>query len=162
MTDSIDFDAELVLWEEHGTSPIADRLIRALADEYSVQFYSQVAHWNIVGPDFQQLHALFEESYTICNESIDGIAEQARIVGAVIPMSLPTLLSLSSAPLPASASTPVAYIEQLQRCHEMLKGKWDDIAGASGGDAGLNDLAGQLSGKHAKMAWKFRSAGGQQ
>ena len=43
----IDFNAELVLREEQGPSPIADRLIRALADEYSVQFYSQVAHWNV-------------------------------------------------------------------------------------------------------------------
>ena len=75
----IDFNAELVLREEQGPSPIADRLIRALADEYSVQFYSQVAHWNVTGPDFQQLHALFEESYTVCNESIDVVAEQARI-----------------------------------------------------------------------------------
>ena len=77
----IDFNAELVLREEQGPSPIADRLIRALADEYSVQFYSQVAHWNVTGPDFQQLHALFEESYTVCNESVDVVADQARILG---------------------------------------------------------------------------------
>ena len=158
----IDFNAELVLREEQGPSPIADRLIRALADEYSVQFYSQVAHWNVTGPDFQQLHALFEESYTVCNESVDVVAEQARILGAIVPASLPALLATSAAPLAASADSPEAYVEQLQRCHEMLKGKWDSIASESGNDAGLNDLAGQMSGKHAKMAWKFRSTGGQQ
>ena len=53
-------------------------------------------------------------------------------------------------------------VEQLQRCHEMLKDKWGSIAADSGSDAGLNDLAGQMSAKHAKMAWKFRSTGGQQ
>lgn len=158
----IDFNAELVLQEEQGGPPVADRLIRALADEYSVQFYSQVAHWNVTGPDFQQLHALFAESYAVCNESIDVVAEQARILGAVVPLSLPALLSTSSAPLPVSASTPTAYVEQLQRCHEMLKGKWDSIAADAGGDAGLNDLAGQMSAKHAKMAWKLRSTGEQQ
>ena len=158
----IDFNAELVLQEEQGASPITDRLIRALADEYSVQFYSQVAHWNVTGPDFQQLHALFAESYAVCNESIDTIAEQARILGATIPLSLSALLSTSAAPLPVSSNSPAAYVEQLQRCHEMLKGKWDSIAADSGSDAGLNDLAGQMSAKHAKMAWKFRSTGGQQ
>jgi DNA-binding ferritin-like protein len=34
----------------------------------------------------------------------------------------------------------------------------DDIAANDGGDAGVNDLASALSAKHAKMAWKLRSA----
>ncbi len=140
-----------------GGAGLGERFIRAVADEYSVQYYSQVAHWNVTGPDFQQYHALFAESYELCNSSIDDIAEQARILGVFAPMSLPELLGTSSAPLPAGENTAVAYVRQLQTCHEMLKNKWDDIAANCGTDAGVNDLASSLSGKHAKMAWKFRS-----
>ena len=155
------FNLDIALAEDApytGGASLGARFIRALADEYSTQYYSQVAHWNVVGPDFQQLHALFAESYELCNGAIDDVAEQARILGVFAPMSLPDLLATSSAPLPASKNAAMAYIAQLRTCHEMLKTKWDDIAANDGGDAGVNDMASSLSAKHAKMAWKLRSS----
>jgi starvation-inducible DNA-binding protein len=140
-----------------GGTALGSRFVRALADEYSTQYFSQVAHWNVTGPNFQQLHDLFAESYELCNGSIDAIAEQARILGVFVPMTIQELLGTSSSPLPAQDSSPMAYVRQLCTCHEMLKTKWDDIAANCGSDAGANDLASSLSGKHAKMAWKFRS-----
>lgn len=153
-----DMDAMVALAEDgEAYDARGPRLIRALADLYAVQFYSQVAHWNVIGPDFAQYHALFAESYEICNGAIDDVAEQARILGSMVPGSLPELLGTSSAPLPAAGTAWADYVAQLERCHKMLKDKWDDIAANDGGDAGLNDLASSLSAKHAKMAWKLRS-----
>ena len=154
------FELDITLTEDapySGGASLGVRFVRALADEYSVQYFSQAAHWNVTGPDFQQLHALFAESYELCNGVIDDVAEQARILGVFAPMSLPDLLATSSAPLPAGENTAMAYVAQLRTCHEMLKNKWDDIAANDGGDAGVNDMASALSAKHAKMAWKFRS-----
>ena len=67
-------------------------------------------------------------------------------------------MAASSSPLPPGDSSQAALLGQLQTCHEMLKSKFDDIAANDGGDAGVNDLASALSAKHAKMAWKLRSA----
>ena len=155
-----DFDLEIALAEDvpySGGISLGARLIRALADEYSVQYYSQAAHWNVAGPDFQQLHALFAESYEVCNGAIDYVAEQARILGTLAPPSLPDLLATSSSPLPPQDGSANALVSQLLTCHSMLKNKWDDIAANDDGDAGVNDLASSLSAKHAKMAWKLRS-----
>jgi starvation-inducible DNA-binding protein len=155
---------ELALCEDapyNGGDSLGARFVRAIADEYAVQYFSQVAHWNITGADFQQLHALFADSYALCNSAIDDVAEQARILGVFVPMSLPDLLATSSAPLAAPANDAQSYVRQLQVCHEMLKAKWDDVARNDNGDAGVNDLASALSAKHAKMAWKFRSTLGE-
>lgn len=37
-----------------------------------------VFHWNVVGPDFQQLHTLFGEQYQTMFEEIDRISEHMR------------------------------------------------------------------------------------
>ena len=37
-----------------------------------------VFHWNVVGPDFQQLHTLFGEQYNEMFEEIDRISEHMR------------------------------------------------------------------------------------
>lgn len=37
-----------------------------------------VFHWNVVGPDFQQLHTLFGEQYNTMFEEIDRISEHMR------------------------------------------------------------------------------------
>lgn len=39
---------------------------------------SQLAHWNIVGENFYQLHLLFEKVYGILESHKDLLAEQAR------------------------------------------------------------------------------------
>lgn len=154
---NVDFD--LALAEDGAyasSSSLGDRFVRALADEFAVYYFSYAAHWNVVGGDFPQLHALFKESYELCQEAIDDVAEQARILGTFAPKSLPELLATSSSPLAPNDNGQVALVAQLQTCHEMLKGKFDSIATNDGGDAGVNDLASSLSGKHAKMAWKLR------
>lgn len=151
---------ELALSEDRhytASNSVGDRLVRALADEFSVLYYSYAAHWNVTGPDFQQLHALFKESLDLCQGAIDEVAEQARILGVFAPASLPELLAVSSAPQVPQGGHASALAAQLQRCHEMLKEKYDDIAANDGGDAGVNDLVSALSGKHAKLAWKLRS-----
>jgi starvation-inducible DNA-binding protein len=46
---------------------------------------SQLAHWNVVGKDFYQLHQLFGKIYEILEGQTDTFAEQARGLGIEIP-----------------------------------------------------------------------------
>ena len=39
-----------------------------------------VFHWNVVGPDFQQLHTLFGEQYNTMFEEIDRVSEHMRFL----------------------------------------------------------------------------------
>lgn len=56
-----------------------------LANSYSLYLKSQNYHWNVVGPNFQSLHALFEEHYTDLAEAVDEIAERIRAIGSPAP-----------------------------------------------------------------------------
>jgi DNA-binding ferritin-like protein len=46
---------------------------------------SQLAHWNVVGKDFYQMHLLFGKIYEILEGQTDTFAEQARGLGVEIP-----------------------------------------------------------------------------
>lgn len=56
-----------------------------LADSYALYLKTQNYHWNVEGPRFASLHALFEEQYTDLAAAIDEIAEHIRGLGAKAP-----------------------------------------------------------------------------
>ena len=60
-------------------------LKHVLADSYALYLKTQNYHWNVQGPSFQSLHALFEEHYTELATAIDEIAELIRGLGEKAP-----------------------------------------------------------------------------
>ena len=66
-------------------------LERLLADSYVLLFKTQTCHWNISGPLFAQLHALFESQYREIFSAIDDIAEQLRAMRWPTPTQLDAL-----------------------------------------------------------------------
>ncbi|ABC82290.1 DNA starvation/stationary phase protection protein Dps [Anaeromyxobacter dehalogenans] len=60
---------------------IADALVATLADGIDLQTQAKVAHWNVKGPHFSQLHALFEELATALAGHGDDVAERAVTLG---------------------------------------------------------------------------------
>lgn len=50
-------------------------LNKLLASTYSLYLKTQFCHWNVSGPHFHSLHALFQEQYETMQSRIDGIAE---------------------------------------------------------------------------------------
>jgi len=49
-----------------------------LADEYLLYTKTRNYHWNVVGPQFNDLHKFFEAQYNALNEIVDDVAERAR------------------------------------------------------------------------------------
>src|SRR6266540_7207156 len=52
-----------------------------LADEYLLYTNTRNYHWNVVGPQFNDLHKFFEAQYNELNEIVDDVAERARALG---------------------------------------------------------------------------------
>ena len=52
-----------------------------LSDEYILYTKTRSYHWNVVGPQFNDLHKFFEEQYNELNGVVDEVAERARAVG---------------------------------------------------------------------------------
>src|SRR2546428_11818675 len=56
-------------------------LAALLADEYVLYTKTRNYHWNVTGPQFNDLHKFFEAQYEELNEFVDEVAERARQLG---------------------------------------------------------------------------------
>jgi starvation-inducible DNA-binding protein len=61
---------------------LTDALNQVLADSYALMALTHLAHWNVEGSDFFQLHKAFQEQYEDLFEAIDEIAERVRALDA--------------------------------------------------------------------------------
>jgi starvation-inducible DNA-binding protein len=52
-----------------------------LADEYLLYTKTRNYHWNVVGPQFNDLHKFFEAQYEKLEDIVDDVAERARSLG---------------------------------------------------------------------------------
>ena len=75
---------------------LQEELTELLADVVSFYFRAHGAHWNVVGTDFAEYHALFNEIYEDVYGSIDPIAENLRKIGSQAPFTLPQFIALRS------------------------------------------------------------------
>src|SRR5947199_4528758 len=67
---------------------VASILNALLADEYMLYTKTRNYHWNVVGPQFNDLHKFFEGQYGELNEVIDDVAERARTLGGAAMATL--------------------------------------------------------------------------
>ncbi len=64
----------------------ADALTQTLSDESVLLLKLRNYHWNVAGPHFRQLHALFEEQYGVLAVRIDQVAERIRALDLMRPV----------------------------------------------------------------------------
>jgi starvation-inducible DNA-binding protein len=99
---------------------IADGLSRLLADSYTLYVKTHNFHWNVTGPMFQPLHAMFEEQYTELATAVDEIAERIRALGFPAPGSFSEFTRLSSVKEAVGVPNAQDMIRQLVDGHETL------------------------------------------
>ncbi|MGC3940791.1 Dps family protein [Roseobacter sp. EG26] len=75
------------------SNSVKEDTIRAvLGKVFRLYVQSHCYHWNVEGPNFRSLHAMFETQYQTLNGFIDAIAERLRVLGVKAPASLDELL----------------------------------------------------------------------
>src|SRR3982751_5342221 len=91
---------------ETNREEIAKGLSRFLADTYTLYLKSHSFHWNVTGPMFNTLHAMFETQYNELALAVDLIAERIRALGFPAPGSYAAYAELTS--IPESVGVPAA------------------------------------------------------
>ncbi len=81
--------------ETHRIS-IAEGLKRLLADSYTLYLQTHNFHWNVTGPQFRELHLMYEEQYTELATAVDDIAERIRTLGIHAPGTYKAFAELSA------------------------------------------------------------------
>ena len=131
-----------------------------LSDEYVLYTKTRNYHWNVIGPQFNDLHKFFEEQYTELNVVADDVAERARSLGG---WALGTLKEFSQHArvneYPGQYPQAREMITNLLGDHETIvrQLRTDLETAERHHDMGTNDFLTGLMEKHEKMAWMLRA-----
>lgn len=138
---------------------IADGLSRLLADTYTLYLKTHNFHWNVTGPMFNTLHAMFERQYSELAVAVDDIAERIRALGVTAPGSYRQFAVLTS--IDEETGTPAAeeMIAQLVRDQEAVvrTARYVFPTAEAAHDEPTADLLTQRMQVHEKTAWMLRS-----
>ncbi len=139
---------------------IAAGLSKLLADTYTLYLTTHNFHWNVTGPMFNTLHAMFMAQYTELWNAVDPIAERIRALGHAAPGSYAQFGKLASVPdAPAQPPKALEMVRILVTGHEAVartaRGIFPLAAKAS--DEPTADLLTQRLDVHEKTAWMLRA-----
>jgi starvation-inducible DNA-binding protein len=145
--------------DEESRAEIAGALSRLLADTYTLYLKTQGDHWNVTGPMFPGLHAMFETQYIELRDAVDLIAERIRALGHPAPAGFTAYGKLSSIAEGEAGLEALDMVRDLAAGHETAaQTARDVVAGAEkADDIATADLATTRVEVHEKTAWMLRA-----
>ena len=145
--------------DETDRTAIVSALEHVLADTYTLYLKTHNFHWNVTGPKFNDLHAMFMVQYTEMWNAVDLIAERIRALGAFAPGGYSDFARLSKVKEADGVPRADAMLAQLLDGHETvirtLRAGFEPAEKAN--DQATLDLLTQRLQLHEKTAWMLRS-----
>jgi starvation-inducible DNA-binding protein len=140
-------------------APVVDALSALLANSFTLYLKTHNYHWNVTGPMFSTLHALFEEQYTELWNAVDEIAERIRAVGAFAPGSNAAFSQLSTIDEATGRPEAMEMIRTLAADNEAVAASARRLieAAEAANDYASEDLGVRRLDVHQKNAWMLRS-----
>jgi starvation-inducible DNA-binding protein len=138
---------------------IVQGLSALLADSYTLYLMTHNFHWNVTGPQFNSLHAMFMAQYTEQWAALDQIAERIRALGHPAPGTYRQFVELAS----------IKEVEGVPRATEMIRHLVDAQEATArtarrlfpvveaAKDQPTADVLTQRLDVHEKTAWMLRS-----
>jgi starvation-inducible DNA-binding protein len=139
---------------------VATALKSLLADSYALMAQTHLAHWNVEGPAFFQLHSAFQGQYEELFTAIDEIAERLRALDVLAPGGLTTLAKLSKVSEFGVAPAPAKdFVAHLIEGHEQAAASAKAVRDAAeeAKDLETQDLAIARIQLHQKTLWMLKS-----
>ena len=114
---------------------LVDLCNQQLADTSDLVSQVKQAHWNVKGPDFQQLHELFDAIHAALEPFVDVIAERVTTLGGV---------ALGTVRMAAGASSLTEYPDDIAAGKVHLEAVRDRVAAYAAANRKAIDAAGKL------------------
>jgi len=132
-----------------------------LSDEMVLLVKTRNYHWNVTGPQFNDLHKFLDGQYGELNGIVDDVAERARVLGGLAFGTMGEFQKQSRLKEhPGQHPSPKSMLSNLLTDHEsIIRTLRADlvICQDTHGDAGTADFFTGLLTQHEKMAWMLRS-----
>jgi starvation-inducible DNA-binding protein len=145
--------------DEHDRHNIADGLKRLLADSYTLYLQTHNFHWNVTGPQFRELHLMFEEQYTELATAVDEIAERIRTLDVAAPGTYKAFADLSAIKEVDGVPLATEMVRFLTQAHEQVV-KTARLVLSTAQKAEDESTASLVSDRmriHEKTAWMLRA-----
>ena len=144
---------------EANRKKITEGLSALLADSYTLYLMTHNFHWNVTGPQFNSLHAMFMAQYTEQWTALDVIAERIRALGYPAPGTYKEFVKLASIKevegVP-KATEMVRLLVSAQEATARTARKLFPIVDEAN-DQPTADVLTQRIDVHEKTAWMLRS-----
>ena len=138
---------------------IVGGLSRVLADSYTLYMQTHNFHWNVTGPMFNALHAMFMQQYTEQWQALDEVAERIRALGFPAPGTYQQFADLASieevAGVPDAMEMVRILVNGQEACARTIRSVFPIAEAAN--DQPTADLLTQRLNVHEKTAWMLRS-----
>ena len=139
---------------------MVEQLNQHLADTLDLYSQTKQAHWNVKGPEFYQLHLMFDEHAGCAADWVDLLAERAVMLGGYASGTVRMAAGSSALPeFPTDITGSLDYVEAVvERWAAYANAIRDGIDTADkAGDATTADLLTEIS-RQADMNLWFQEA----
>jgi starvation-inducible DNA-binding protein len=138
---------------------ISQGLSRLLGDTFTLYLQTHNFHWNVEGPMFNTLHAMFMTQYSELWNALDAIAERIRSLGHPAQGTYKAFASLSSIDEVDGVPDAMEMVRVLVKGHEAVSRTARAVfpAAEKARDESTADLLTQRLQVHEKTAWMLRS-----
>lgn len=138
---------------------IAEGLKHLLADSYTLYLQTHNFHWNVSGPQFRELHLMFEEHYTELAVAVDDIAERIRTLDVAAPGTYKEFARLSTIDEVEGVPSSEEMVDLLTKGHEQVVKTSREVLklAQSAGDESTAALVSDRMRIHEKTSWMLRA-----
>jgi starvation-inducible DNA-binding protein len=143
-----------------------EKLFKQLSDAQASLFVlfqkTWIYHWDVVGPDFQQLHILFGEQYEAMFEEINTLTEHMRYLGMKPVSTLSRVVEVSSIEQASNSAQSIDANEMVRQLRDDNK-KIIEVFAEISEEAdrqkqyATSNLVQSLMESHGKFHWMLRS-----
>jgi len=144
---------------EKDRTKIAEGLKRLLADSYTLYLQTHNFHWNVTGPQFRELHLMFEEQYTELATAVDEVAERIRTLDVAAPGTYKAFAGLSAIKEVEGVPAAKEMVNILTHGHEQVVKTCREVLtpAQAAGDESTAALVSDRMRVHEKTAWMLRA-----
>jgi starvation-inducible DNA-binding protein len=140
-----------------------ETLFKSLSDAQASLFVlfqkTWIYHWNVVGPDFQQIHTLFGGQYETMFEEIDTLTEHMRYLDMKPVSTLTRVVEVSEVKEASSSIDANEMVSDLlesnKKLIEMLTATSEEADSQK--QYATSNLVQSLMETHGKFVWMLRS-----
>jgi len=143
-----------------------EKLFKLLSDAQASLFVlfqkTWIYHWDVVGPDFHQLHTVFGEQYNTMFEEIDTLTEHMRYLGMKPVSTLSRITEVTQVDQASNSAQEIGAMEmvrQLRDDNKKIVEIFTDISEEADKQRqfATSNLVQTIMETHGKFNWMLRS-----